>query len=75
MPTLPFLLELWDHLRLSASPYRAKVRAILTCAWPKGLYGVALCVTLGFGVLSRDVSVIVVIQNLSCLRWSKCRRS
>ena len=35
------LHDLWDSLRLSPCPYRAKVRAILTCAWPKGLYGAA----------------------------------
>ena len=35
------LQEMWNSLRLSPSPYRTKVRAILTCAWPKGLYGVA----------------------------------
>lgn len=32
---------LWDSFRLSASPYRAKVRALLTCPRPKGLYGAA----------------------------------
>ena len=35
------LHDLWDRLRLSPCPYKLKVRALTTAAWPKGLHGVA----------------------------------
>jgi ribonuclease HI len=35
------LQALWIRLRLSASPYRQKLRAILMSAWPKGLHAIA----------------------------------
>ena len=35
------LVDVWDKLRLSASPYHLKLRAIRTAAWPGGLHGVA----------------------------------
>ena len=33
--------ELWPRLKLSASPYQQKVRAIKQAAWPKGLHAIA----------------------------------
>ena len=33
------LLPLFERLRLSQSPYTAKLRALRTAAWPKGLHG------------------------------------
>ena len=32
---------LWPRLRLSASGYRTKVRALLVAAWPRALHAVA----------------------------------
>ena len=32
---------LWDKLRLSKAGYKAKVRALRTVAWPRGLFGVS----------------------------------
>lgn len=32
---------LWPKLRVSAPPYRQKLRAILAAAWPKGLHAIA----------------------------------
>ena len=35
------LNDLWPRLRLSASPYKQKIRAIKQAAWPKGLHAIA----------------------------------
>eukprot|EP00435_Cladocopium_sp_Y103_P055048 s1564_g18.t1 len=35
------LQALWPRLRLSPSPYRQKLRAVLMTAWPKGLHAIA----------------------------------
>eukprot|EP00435_Cladocopium_sp_Y103_P041787 s309_g11.t1 len=35
------LSDMWDRLRLSPSPYKAKSLALITAAWPRGLHGVA----------------------------------
>eukprot|EP00435_Cladocopium_sp_Y103_P018281 s2658_g4.t1 len=35
------LADMWDRLRLSPSPYKAKALALITAAWPRGLHGVA----------------------------------
>ena len=35
------LRKLWPKLRLTASPYNVKVRAIRTAAWPKALHAIA----------------------------------
>ena len=32
---------LWDRLRCSKARYRAKVRALRTVAWPRGLFGIS----------------------------------
>ena len=38
---LKSLQTLWPRLRISASHYRQKLRAILMAAWPKGLHAIA----------------------------------
>eukprot|EP00435_Cladocopium_sp_Y103_P066578 s1039_g28.t2 len=38
---LQTLQTLWPRLRLSPSPYRQKLRAILMAAWPRGLHAIA----------------------------------
>lgn len=35
------LYGIWPRLRVSASPYRQKLRAILMAAWPRGLHAIA----------------------------------
>eukprot|EP00435_Cladocopium_sp_Y103_P036964 s1577_g9.t1 len=35
------LIDMWDRLRLSPSPYKTKALALVTSAWPRGLHGVA----------------------------------
>ena len=41
MERVSALKGLWPKLRLSASPYGVKVRAIRTAAWPKALHAIA----------------------------------
>ena len=38
---LATVAPLWAKLRLSASPYSLKVRAILVAAWPRAMHGIA----------------------------------
>ena len=38
---LATVVPLWTKLRLSASAYRQKVRALLTAAWPRAMHGIA----------------------------------
>eukprot|EP00435_Cladocopium_sp_Y103_P032743 s118_g8.t1 len=46
------LHDLWDRLRLSPSPYKAKAMCLTTAAWPRGLHGIA-ATCLGAQVISR----------------------
>ena len=46
------LHDMWDRLRLSPCPYKIKVRALTTAAWPRGLHGVA-STGLGRSILQR----------------------
>ena len=41
MDRITRLTPLWPKLRMSASPYAHKVRALLSAAWPQGLHGIA----------------------------------
>ena len=38
---LDAMQAMWSRLKLSASPYELKVRAIRTAAWPRGLHAIA----------------------------------
>ena len=46
------LHDMWDRLRLSPCPYKLKVRALTTAAWPKGLHGIA-STSIGRNILQR----------------------
>eukprot|EP00435_Cladocopium_sp_Y103_P071966 s172_g38.t2 len=46
------LHDLWDRLRLSPSPYKAKAMCLTTAAWPWGLHGIA-ATCLGAQVIGR----------------------
>lgn len=41
MSRIQGLTSVWPKLKLSASPYELKLRAIRTAAWPKGLHAIA----------------------------------
>jgi len=41
MKRIESMTGLWNRLKLSASPYELKVRAIRTAAWPRGLHAIA----------------------------------
>ena len=55
---------LWPRLRLSASAYRTKVRALLVAAWPRALHAVA-ATAIGDGVIHSQKG-----QRHRC-RWSR----
>ena len=59
------LSQLWPRLRMSASPYHVKLRALMQVAWPRALFGVSI-VCLGSGHYQR--------LRTGALRGLKCDR-